>query len=101
MVSKLPYSITVPAQRPCGLLEVAAPLIICMKYSKRVVHSQCTTTLHSTYHYIPIKYTSIRFTDNFKSVRCDQCLPNCYDVTYSTLSFKTDLYLHQFSVSNI
>ncbi|XP_064536695.1 sodium channel protein Nach [Drosophila montana] len=38
--------------------------------------------------------------DNFKSVRCDQCLPNCYDVTYSTLSYKTDLNLHQFSVSN-
>lgn len=47
-----------------------------------------------------IKNTSIRFIDNFKSVRCDQCLPNCYDVTYSTLSFKTDLYLHQFSVSS-
>ncbi|XP_017835335.1 sodium channel protein Nach [Drosophila busckii] len=38
--------------------------------------------------------------DNFKSVRCDHCLPNCYDVTYSTLSYKTDLNLHQFSVSN-
>ncbi|EDW60372.1 sodium channel protein Nach [Drosophila virilis] len=38
--------------------------------------------------------------DNFKSLRCDQCLPNCYDVTYSTLSYKTDLNLHQFSVSN-
>ncbi|EDW00582.1 sodium channel protein Nach [Drosophila grimshawi] len=37
--------------------------------------------------------------DNFKSVRCDQCLPNCYDVTYSTLSYKTDLNLHQFSVT--
>ncbi|EDW10780.1 sodium channel protein Nach [Drosophila mojavensis] len=37
--------------------------------------------------------------DNFKSVRCDQCLPNCYDVTYSTLSYKTDLNLHSFSVS--
>ncbi|XP_030375575.1 sodium channel protein Nach [Scaptodrosophila lebanonensis] len=39
--------------------------------------------------------------DNFKSVRCDQCLPNCYDVTYSTLSYKTDLNLHQYSVSNL
>ncbi|SPP72804.1 blast:Sodium channel protein Nach [Drosophila guanche] len=37
--------------------------------------------------------------DNFKSVRCDQCLPNCYDVTYSTLSYKTDLNQHQFSFS--
>ncbi|XP_016957179.1 sodium channel protein Nach [Drosophila biarmipes] len=37
--------------------------------------------------------------DNFKSVRCDQCLPNCYDVTYSTLSYKTDLNQHPFSVS--
>ncbi|KAH8340086.1 hypothetical protein KR067_008468 [Drosophila pandora] len=37
--------------------------------------------------------------DNFKSVRCDQCLPNCYDVTYSTLSYRTDLNQHQFSVS--
>ncbi|KAM8713788.1 hypothetical protein ACLKA7_014023 [Drosophila subpalustris] len=42
----------------------------------------------------------IFLSDNFKSVRCDQCLPNCYDVTYSTLSYKTDLNLHQYSLSN-
>ncbi|XP_017476236.1 PREDICTED: sodium channel protein Nach [Rhagoletis zephyria] len=37
--------------------------------------------------------------DEFKSVKCESCLPNCYDVTYSTLAYKTDLKLHNYSVS--
>ncbi|XP_050324400.1 sodium channel protein Nach [Bactrocera neohumeralis] len=37
--------------------------------------------------------------DAFKSVKCEICLPNCYDVTYSTLAYKTDLKLHNCSVS--
>ncbi|XP_020716692.1 pickpocket protein 28 [Ceratitis capitata] len=37
--------------------------------------------------------------DAFKSVKCESCLPNCYDVTYSTLAYKTDLNLHNCSVS--
>ncbi|XP_037941388.1 sodium channel protein Nach [Teleopsis dalmanni] len=39
--------------------------------------------------------------DTFKTVRCNQCLPNCYDVTYSTLAYKTDLQLHNYSVSTL
>ncbi|XP_067633163.1 sodium channel protein Nach [Eurosta solidaginis] len=38
--------------------------------------------------------------DEFKSVKCENCLPNCYDVTYSTLAYKTDLNLHNYSVSS-
>ncbi|XP_037821585.1 pickpocket protein 28-like [Lucilia sericata] len=39
--------------------------------------------------------------DTFKSAKCDQCLPNCYDVTYSTLAYKTDLLLHNYSISSL
>ncbi|XP_075159387.1 pickpocket 6 [Haematobia irritans] len=38
--------------------------------------------------------------DNFKSVRCESCLPNCHDVTYSTLAYKTDILLHNYSVNH-
>ncbi|XP_005175804.1 sodium channel protein Nach [Musca domestica] len=38
--------------------------------------------------------------DNFKSVRCENCLPNCHDVTYNTLAYKTDILLHNYSVNH-
>ncbi|XP_013108195.2 sodium channel protein Nach [Stomoxys calcitrans] len=38
--------------------------------------------------------------DKFKSVRCEDCLPNCHDVTYSTLAYKTDILLHNYSVNH-
>ncbi|XP_054740035.1 sodium channel protein Nach [Anastrepha obliqua] len=37
--------------------------------------------------------------DSFKSVKCESCLPNCYDVTYSSSAYKADLKLHNCSVS--
>ncbi|XP_055846061.1 sodium channel protein Nach [Episyrphus balteatus] len=39
--------------------------------------------------------------DNFKSLKCEHCLPNCFDVTYKTSAYNTDLRQHNFSISSL
>ena len=53
------------------------------------------------FYFIQNDFILKNFQDTFKSAKCDQCLPNCYDVTYSTLAYKTDLLLHNYSISSL